>query len=85
MFKSLIEMHKVMAEILKAIRDKNFIIDDLYSKYEKSDVDEAIFECIEKKLITGIKCFRSETNSVLIYPSDNPAITYEGLAFLKEK
>lgn len=83
MFKSFNEMKKVMIDVLKLVCDEKFDLDTLYNKYEKTDVDEAVFTCVKKELVIGIKAERSESNSVVLYFS-NPIITYDGLAFIEE-
>lgn len=83
MIKSLSEMHKLMSVVLRSVKDEEFSLSELRNQYNKSDIDEAVYACIEQNLITGITAGRSqEANNILFYPG-NVNITYAGLAFLE--
>ena len=84
MYKSLDSIHKDMRKVLEAVRDEKFSLSELRANNKDVEIDEAIYACIEEKLITGINAGRSaETGHIMFYPSENIKTTYKGLSFLE--
>lgn len=78
---------------LRKTHERNYIMRKILkdiSRGEEPDLEsdisrECMFECVNRKFVTGVHADRSATNDCFIDISEKPFVTYDGIQFLENK